>query len=46
VEAAWAIVEPILDDVTPVYEYQPGTWGPPEANRLASDIGGWHDPQS
>jgi glucose-6-phosphate 1-dehydrogenase len=46
VKAAWAIVEPILDDVAPVYEYQPGTWGPPEANRLASDFGGWHDPQS
>lgn len=45
VEAAWAIVEPILDDVTPVYEYEPGSWGPPEANRLASDFGGWHDPQ-
>jgi glucose-6-phosphate 1-dehydrogenase len=45
VEAAWAIVEPILGHVTPVYEYEPGTWGPAEADRLASDIGGWHNPE-
>src|SRR5713101_970484 len=29
VEAAWAIVQPILGNVTPVHEYRPGTWGPP-----------------
>ena len=45
VEAAWAIVDPILgEDTTPLLEYQPGTWGPPEAARIAADIGGWHDP--
>ena len=37
VDAQWRIVEPILDDVTPVYPYQPGTWGPEEAEAL---IGG------
>jgi len=46
VEAAWAIVEPILANVTPVYEYEPHTWGPAEADRLASDIGGWHNPEA
>ena len=46
VEAAWAIVEPILGHVTPVYEYAPHTWGPAEADRLASDIGGWHNPEA
>ena len=46
VEAAWAIVEPILGHVTPVYEYEPHTWGPAEADRLASDIGGWHNPEA
>jgi glucose-6-phosphate 1-dehydrogenase len=45
VEAAWAIVEPILGNVTPVHEYEPGTWGPIEADRLARGLGGWHDPQ-
>jgi glucose-6-phosphate 1-dehydrogenase len=44
VEAAWAIVEPILGDIVPIQTYQPGTWGPAEANHLATGIGGWHDP--
>ena len=43
---AAAIVEPILGTVTPVYEYAPHTWGPDEADRLASDIGGWHNPEA
>jgi glucose-6-phosphate 1-dehydrogenase len=34
IEAQWRVVEPILGNVTPLYEYEPGTWGPPEANRL------------
>jgi glucose-6-phosphate 1-dehydrogenase len=45
VEAAWSIVEPILGEVTPVHEYEPGTWGPAEAEGLAADVGGWHNPQ-
>jgi glucose-6-phosphate 1-dehydrogenase len=44
VEAAWAIVQPILGDATPVHPYEPGTWGPPEADRLTVDVGGWHTP--
>ncbi len=44
VEAAWAIVEPILGDIVPVQPYQPGTWGPVEANHLAAATGGWHNP--
>jgi len=28
-----------------VHEYEPGTWGPRETERLATDIGGWHNPQ-
>jgi glucose-6-phosphate 1-dehydrogenase len=43
VEAAWAIVDPILGDATPVHEYEPGTWGPPDAARLTAEIGGWHE---
>jgi glucose-6-phosphate 1-dehydrogenase len=44
VEAAWAIVQPILGDSAPALSYEPGSWGPEEANRLAADVGGWHDP--
>jgi len=42
VDAAWAIVQPILGDVTPVHEYAPGSWGPIDADRLTADVGGWH----
>jgi len=45
VEAAWAVVQPILGDVTPVRDYDPGTWGPKEADRLTEEIGGWYQPQ-
>ena len=45
VEAAWRVVVPILDQVTPVHEYQGGTWGPAEADRLIEPHGGWHDPE-
>jgi len=44
VEEAWRIVDPILDDAAPVYEYEPGTWGPPQANTLIAPDGGWFDP--
>jgi|KBSMisStandDraft_5_1062788.scaffolds.fasta_scaffold00493_21 glucose-6-phosphate 1-dehydrogenase len=44
VEAAWAVVEPVLDNVTPLHFYEPGSWGPPEADRLAAEIGGWDNP--
>jgi hypothetical protein len=43
VEAAWSIVEPILHATTPVHDYAPGTWGPPDAARLTEEVGGWHD---
>lgn len=44
-EAAWAIVEPILGNKTNLEEYEPGSWGPRGAVRLAEDVGGWHDPE-
>jgi glucose-6-phosphate 1-dehydrogenase len=34
VEAAWRIVEPVLQQQTPLYIYEPGTWGPKEADDL------------
>jgi glucose-6-phosphate 1-dehydrogenase len=43
VEEAWRIVGPVLGDRTPVHEYDPGAWGPPEAARVAPP-GGWRDP--
>jgi glucose-6-phosphate 1-dehydrogenase len=44
VEAAWAIVDPLLQNPGPMFEYEPGTWGPAEADRLVTDVGGWNTP--
>ncbi|HVW11454.1 MAG TPA: hypothetical protein VHC90_22870, partial [Bryobacteraceae bacterium] len=43
IEAQWRIVDAVLDNATPVYEYDPGTWGPAEAGRLLEDPAGWMD---
>jgi len=45
VEEAWRIVDPVLDNATPVHPYDPGTWGPPEANALAPPDSGWANPR-
>jgi len=34
VEEAWRIVDPALKAGTPVYEYEPTTWGPTEVERV------------
>jgi glucose-6-phosphate 1-dehydrogenase len=44
VEEAWRIVEPVLKVDAPIYEYEPGTWGPVEAEERVSPPGGWHNP--
>jgi glucose-6-phosphate 1-dehydrogenase len=45
VEAAWRIVEPILGDATPIYEYDRGSWGPAEANYVLEGKARWYDPK-
>ena len=40
---AWRIVDPVLKAGTPVYEYEPGTWGPKEADQVCPP-GGWQNP--
>lgn len=44
VEAAWEIVDPVLQDPPPVVEYEPGSWGPREADELVHEVGGWNTP--
>jgi glucose-6-phosphate 1-dehydrogenase len=44
VEEAWRIVDPVLSKATPVYAYEPGTWGPAEVEARVSPPGGWQDP--
>jgi glucose-6-phosphate 1-dehydrogenase len=45
VEAQWRVVQPILGNVTPLYTYDTGTWGPQEALELIGSDGPWIDPQ-
>jgi len=43
VEEAWRIVDPLLKQEIPVYQYEPGEWGPKEVERLLPP-GGWVNP--
>jgi len=44
VEEAWRIVDPVLKAGTPLYKYEPGTWGPSEVDQKVSPPGGWENP--
>ncbi|MGB6602669.1 MAG: glucose-6-phosphate dehydrogenase [Steroidobacteraceae bacterium] len=44
VEAAWAIVDPLLNVNTAPYEYAPGSWGPSQADQLVRGPCSWHNP--
>jgi glucose-6-phosphate 1-dehydrogenase len=44
VEACWRVVQPLLDSPPPVHPYAQGSWGPPAAERLTAQFGGWHGP--
>ena len=44
VEEAWRIVDPVLKAGTPVYEYEPNSWGPGQAYQQVSPPGGWLNP--
>jgi glucose-6-phosphate 1-dehydrogenase len=43
VEEAWRIVDPVLKAATPVYSYEPHSWGPKEADAIVPP-GGWVEP--
>jgi glucose-6-phosphate 1-dehydrogenase len=44
VEEAWRVITPALEQRSPVIPYEPGSWGPDEANVLIAGDGGWHCP--
>jgi len=44
IEAAWAVVDPVLDITRPIYPYKPGSWGPKQADTLIAPDGHWHNP--
>ncbi|PYJ87550.1 MAG: glucose-6-phosphate dehydrogenase [Verrucomicrobia bacterium] len=43
VEEAWRIVDPVLRAGTPVFQYEPHSWGPTEVEKV-TPLGGWHNP--
>ena len=43
VEEAWRIVDPVLKKGTPIYKYEPNTWGPSEVDQV-KPAGGWSNP--
>jgi glucose-6-phosphate 1-dehydrogenase len=45
VEAAWAAVDRVLKTKRRVRPYEPGSWGPREADALIAADGGWHNPK-
>jgi glucose-6-phosphate 1-dehydrogenase len=45
VEEAWRIVGPALKPASAVHTYEPGSWGPREADALIGGEQGWHNPE-
>ena len=44
IEAAWAVVDPVLKNHHPVHRYLRGSWGPKQAEKLFASQGRWHNP--
>jgi glucose-6-phosphate 1-dehydrogenase len=44
VEETWRIMQPLLDSPPEVHAYEAGSWGPPEADKIAAGFGGWRGP--
>jgi glucose-6-phosphate 1-dehydrogenase len=44
VEAAWAVVDPVLKHHHHVRSYKRGSWGPKAADVIIASDGGWHNP--
>jgi glucose-6-phosphate 1-dehydrogenase len=43
VEAAWSVIDGILNSETELEMYEPGSWGPPAADEMTAPHGGWHN---
>ena len=44
IEAAWRVVDDVVVTGATPRSYAPASWGPEEAEALASDVGTWQDP--
>ena len=45
IEAAWAVVEPVLKTHHRAHPYKRGSWGPKEADRFIAPDASWHNPK-
>ena len=45
VEAAWRVVDPVLEKHAPAIPYARGSWGPSEATRLVPGMRDWRPPR-
>ena len=43
-QAAWAVVEPVLNEHPAAIVYEPGSWGPAAADEFIAADGGWQNP--
>jgi glucose-6-phosphate 1-dehydrogenase len=46
VEAAWRVVDDVLQEPPPVKQYDPGTWGPKDSERVIEGDETWHNPKA
>jgi glucose-6-phosphate 1-dehydrogenase len=46
VEAAWAVVEPVLNNHPAVHSYPRHSWGPVEADDFIAPFGVWNNPEA
>jgi len=44
IEETWRIVQPLLDEPGRIHTYEPGTWGPKEAEKLTRGVCQWDKP--
>jgi glucose-6-phosphate 1-dehydrogenase len=44
VDSAWSAIDPVLHEHEPVHIYEPGSWGPPEADALIAGDSSWCNP--
>jgi len=44
VEETWRVMQPLLDNPTPVHPYEPGSWGPEAGDAVTAGFGGWQTP--
>jgi glucose-6-phosphate 1-dehydrogenase len=44
IEETWRIVQPLLEEPGPARSYEPGTWGPKEADDVTRGICPWFEP--